>query len=81
MRLLKTAIHGHRCLGLLLLAVTGCGLQSEESLPAKHLGLVLFDTLRADRMSLYGHSLPTTPFLELVAQDFLRFEAVKATSP
>ncbi|MEE8277986.1 MAG: sulfatase-like hydrolase/transferase, partial [Thermoanaerobaculia bacterium] len=79
MRLEKSRILG--AASFLLLAAAGCGHRGGSSLPAKHLVLVVFDTLRADRMSLYGHSLPTTPFLESIAQDLLRFEAVKAPSP
>ncbi len=47
----------------------------------RHLVLVVYDTLRADRMSIYGHSRPTTPFLESLSREVLRFEAVKAPSP
>ena len=45
--------------------------------------LVSIDTLRADRMSVYGHSRPTTPHLERWAQrgGVLRFERAMAPSP
>ncbi|HEX2253060.1 MAG TPA: sulfatase [Thermoanaerobaculia bacterium] len=44
--------------------------------------LVSIDTLRADRMSAYGHSRPTTPGLEAWVRDTgVRFEKVVAPSP
>jgi arylsulfatase A-like enzyme len=36
--------------------------------------IILWDTARADRMSLYGHSRPTTPRLEAWAQEAAVFE-------
>jgi len=41
--------------------------------------IVLWDTVRADRMSLYGHTAPTTPRLEALAADALVFD--RATAP
>lgn len=41
--------------------------------------LIVWDTVRADRLSLYGHSAPTTPFLEELAERSLVFDA--AISP
>jgi arylsulfatase A-like enzyme len=46
--------------------------------PPRHLVLVVFDTLRADRMSIYGYPRPTTPFLDGVADELVRFAQVKA---
>lgn len=40
---------------------------------------VLWDTVRADRMSLYGHHRPTTPFLEQFAEEAVVYE--QAYSP
>jgi len=37
--------------------------------------LVSVDTLRADRLSLYGHQRPTTPFLERLASSAVVFNA------
>lgn len=47
----------------------------------RHLVLVVFDTLRADRMSAYGHPLETTPYLREHADEFLRFAEVVAPAP
>ncbi len=52
-----------------------------EPPPPRHLVLVVFDTLRADRMSIYGHEAPTTPFLESLAPELVRYVGVKAPAP
>lgn len=52
-----------------------------QSPPPRHLVLVVLDTLRADRMSIYGHPLDTTPFLREHADEFLRFADVVAPAP
>jgi hypothetical protein len=41
--------------------------------------LLLWDTTRADRMSLYGHDRVTTPYLDKFSSDALVFE--RAVSP
>jgi arylsulfatase A-like enzyme len=40
--------------------------------------LVVYDTLRADRMSIYGHDRPTTPFLEEIADELVVYDDAKA---
>lgn len=42
--------------------------------------ILLWDTARADRMSLYGHTRPTTPFLEAFAADARVWEQAIASS-
>ena len=42
--------------------------------------IVLWDTVRADRMSLYGHDRRTTPFLERFAADAVVYEHAIAAS-
>ncbi|MCB9677459.1 MAG: sulfatase-like hydrolase/transferase [Alphaproteobacteria bacterium] len=42
--------------------------------------LVVWDTVRADRMSLYGHSRDTTPFLERFAKEAVVYEHAIASS-
>lgn len=42
--------------------------------------IVLWDTVRADRMSVYGHEVPTTPFLERFAEQAVVYEHAIATS-
>lgn len=41
--------------------------------------LIVWDTVRADRLGLYGHDRPTTPHLEAMARDSVVFE--RALSP
>jgi len=48
---------------------------------ARHVLLVVFDTLRADRMSVYGHERDTTPFLLESETQFLKFTQAKAVAP
>jgi arylsulfatase A-like enzyme len=43
--------------------------------------LIMVDTLRPDRMQVYGHDRPTTPNLAALAQRGLRFDDVSSTSP
>jgi arylsulfatase A-like enzyme len=43
--------------------------------------LIVLDTVRADRLSLYGYLRPTTPNLERLAKRGYRFDAARATAP
>ncbi len=43
--------------------------------------LIVMDTVRADRLSLYGYHRPTTPRLEQLAKRGIRFDKVRATAP
>jgi arylsulfatase A-like enzyme len=43
--------------------------------------LITLDTVRADRLSLYGYERPTTPVLERLAKEGVRFDEARATAP
>jgi arylsulfatase A-like enzyme len=43
--------------------------------------LVVLDTVRADRLSVYGYERPTTPVLERLARRGIRFDEARATAP
>jgi arylsulfatase A-like enzyme len=43
--------------------------------------LIVLDTVRADRMSVYGYSRPTTPALEQLARRAVLFAEARATAP
>jgi arylsulfatase A-like enzyme len=43
--------------------------------------VIVLDTVRADRMSLYGYERSTTPALERLAQRGIRFAEARATAP
>ncbi len=43
--------------------------------------LIVLDTVRADRMSVYGYSRPTTPVLEQLAKRAICFTEARATAP
>jgi len=50
--------------------------------PATNVVLICLDTLRADRMSLYGHDRPTTPVMDAwAAERAVVFEDVVAPAP
>ncbi|MEE8278762.1 MAG: sulfatase [Thermoanaerobaculia bacterium] len=67
-------------IGLALLALAWWRVAGRAE-PPRHLLLVVFDTLRADRMSIYGYARKTTPFLESASGELLRFADVKAPAP
>lgn len=54
------------------------GRPAEERRP--NVLIVLWDTVRADRMSVYGHDRPTTPFLERFATEAVVYEHAIASS-
>jgi arylsulfatase A-like enzyme len=64
------------------LAVAALGVWSSRPGPVgrPNVLIVLWDTARADRMSLYGHSRATTPFLERFAEDARVWEHAIASS-
>jgi arylsulfatase A-like enzyme len=81
--------------GLLLLVLLSAGIvfggdwlgrRKESGRPrppvdAPNVLLVVLDTVRADRMSLYGYERPTTPNLERLAGRAIRFDEARATAP
>jgi arylsulfatase A-like enzyme/Flp pilus assembly protein TadD len=60
---------------LLLLALTGCDSSPE---PPRHLVLVTIDTLRADRLGIYGAKDVETPHLDRIAREGAM--AIRATA-
>jgi len=65
-------------LGLALVAATACGDGEAPAAPPAgapaNVLLLSVDTLRQDRCSVYGHDRPTTPRLERLAAEGLRFD-------
>jgi len=59
-------------IALFSLILGGCGLSSESEGP--NVVWIVWDTVRADRLSLYGHQTRTTPFLDGFAKDALVFD-------
>jgi len=49
--------------------------------PAPNVLLIVLDTVRADRLSLYGYGRATSPTLERMAKRGIRFEEARATAP
>jgi arylsulfatase A-like enzyme len=63
--------------GLLLIGVAACAPDSVGAPP--HVVIVVLDTTRADALSSYGNPRPTTPNLDRLAAEGVRFERAYAT--
>ncbi|REK08709.1 MAG: hypothetical protein DWQ36_08630 [Acidobacteria bacterium] len=69
------------------LALAGCDgiewgrVHQPDGVHARHVVLLVLDTVRADRMSLYGHHRPTTPFLDQLAGSSVVFDRAKSPAP
>jgi arylsulfatase A-like enzyme len=62
--------------------VAGCATRDPAAGPSRpDILLVTLDTLRADHTSAYGYARPTTPRLEEVARDGIRFATAYAPMP
>jgi len=62
---------------LVLGAVPSCN--GKETRP--DIVIAVWDTCRADRLSLYGHDRPTTPWLEGFARDAVRYDRCYSPAP
>jgi len=71
-------------LSLILLAalssLPGCSGSRGPANNGTNVLLIVLDTVRADRFSCYGNTRPTTPGMDLVAQNGIRFENFYANS-
>ena len=65
-----------------LLALSACGLEADPVEPGRppDVLLVSIDTLRADRLSCYGHERETTPRIDALAAEGVRFADPHAPS-
>ncbi len=59
----------------------GCGEPAPVAAPPKRVILISIDTLRADRLSLYGYPRRTSPVLDAFAEEAVVFEDVSSPSP
>lgn len=63
----------------LIAGVDGVGCRAPaESVPPPNVVIVLVDALRADHLSLYGYSRPTSPHLDRLAGESVVFEQARA---
>jgi len=63
------------------LACLGTGCSSGEEPIAKHVILISCDTLRADRLGMYGYPRGTSPNLDTFASEGVVFDEAYATAP
>lgn len=74
------AVPGVAASGLAILLAAGCGHEPPapppvEALPARsNILLITVDTLRADHLSSYGYARPTSPVIDRLAAEGVRFE-------
>ena len=54
---------------------------AHEPAPGWNVLLIASDTLRADRLSAFGYGRPTTPRLEQLAHDGIRFMQARSQAP
>jgi arylsulfatase A-like enzyme len=90
-RLWRRRVHGAAAIGigvLGLLVVTQwhadapiTGPLTKPAPQAPNLLWIVLDTLRADRMSVYGYARPTTPELEAWAKAGITFDMARSTAP
>jgi len=59
----------------------GCGAADRQKPTRPNVLLVVVDTLRADSLGCYGRSRPTSPAIDALAADAVRFENAYATAP
>ena len=65
----------------LLALLAGCAPPADERPPLQGVVLVLLDTVRADRLGCYGHERPTSPHLDALAAQGVRFEQAISSAP
>ena len=76
------AARGMRVAVLVLLAAPlACGAPEPQRAPPRHLVLVTVDTLRADRLGVYGNPLELTPHLDALARESIVFRHAFAPAP
>ena len=76
----------HRLVFLLLIALTAGAVtwyvrnRSSRRMQVRNVVLISIDTCRADHLSCYGHSRPTTPHIDAVARDGVLFQRAQTTN-
>lgn len=61
------------------LGLSGCGTEPIPQHP--NVLFIVVDTLRADHLGSYGHHRPTSPAIDALARDAIRFERAYASAP
>jgi arylsulfatase len=58
----------------MLASLAACGCSPEAPPKPQHVLLIVIDTLRADHLGVYGYERATSPVIDKLAQDGVRFE-------
>jgi arylsulfatase A-like enzyme len=70
-------------MGIALLGVaslSSCGSEPSRA-PHPNIVLIVVDTLRADHLGSYGYERPTSPAIDALAEDAIRFERAYSSAP
>ena len=74
-----TARPPRRLLAALALVAAACS-REPDLVPPRHVVLLVVDTLRADHLGCYGYARPTSPAIDALAREGVRFENAVAQS-
>lgn len=67
------------CLGILLIAISGYGCSGKKNKP--NIIILLLDCVRADHLSCYGYSRDTSPHIDALAAQGVKFSRAISQSP
>ena len=78
---IRTPFSAPLLLGLVASFLAACGGPATPEGPRPNIVVVLVDTLRADRLGLYGHDLETSPRIDELASSGVVFEQASSAAP
>jgi len=65
----------------LVVLVAGCGMDRVERAPTPDIVMIVVDTLRADHLGSYGYDRATSPNIDALAADSIRYTAAFSHAP
>ena len=80
----RAAVHGASLVLVVMLAVLGCSRSKEPKIDGAEeapIILISIDTLRSDRLPVYGYDQVETPHLDAFARDAITFDRVYSHTP
>jgi arylsulfatase A-like enzyme len=79
---IRPVTRGQRLIGLLSLLAAGVMLWFLlKPVNARHVVIIVADTLRRDHLSVYGYGQPTNPFLSSKAKEWIRYDRAQSPAP